>query len=46
MMVRRSIHLQFIAQIVSHLISSLTLNAILELNFVQWPCNSVCDSVT
>jgi len=27
-------------------ISSLTLNAILELNFVQCPCNSFCDSVT
>ena len=28
------------------IISSLTLNAILELNFVQCPCNSFCDSVT
>jgi len=28
------------------IISSLTLNAILELNFVQCPCNSSCDSVT
>ena len=28
------------------IISSLTLNAILELNFVQCACNSFCDSVT
>jgi len=28
------------------IISSLTLNAILELNFVQCPCNSFCDSIT
>ena len=30
---------------VRYIISSLTLNAILELIFVQCPCNSFCDSV-